>query len=66
MSGVPLASAGIGVLLTCIRTGTLFTACSLTYTGVKLTVAGSHHLRKVIDEDALPVRNLREPSLIHP
>ena len=55
-TGVPVASAGIGVLLTCIRTGTLLTASTLTYSGVKLAVTGADMIRKAVGDDPLPVR----------
>eukprot|EP00892_Ulva_mutabilis_P008899 jgi/Ulvmu1/6381/UM003_0009.1 len=54
-SGVPMASCGIGVLLTCIRTGTLLTSCAMTYTGAKCVVAGTDQLRRVLDESARPM-----------
>jgi hypothetical protein len=54
-SGTFVAGCGIGLLLACIRSGTVLTASTITYAGTKVTVAGVDMIRKVIDEDRVKV-----------
>ena len=54
-SGTGVTAAGVGLLLTCIRSGTVLTACSATYAGTKMIVTGVDMFRKAGNEDRLPV-----------
>lgn len=55
-SGATITGVGIGLLMACIRSGTVLTACTATYAGTKLIMTGADMVRKVLNQDRQAVR----------
>lgn len=54
-TGTAVTGCGVGLLLGCIRSGTVLTACATTYTGTKCIVGGVDMVRKCVKEDRVAV-----------